>query len=204
MAKRAGESSTEAGAAETRAPAVLQVLPRLVAGGVERGTVDIAAALVRAGWRSLVASSGGPMVQELERAGARHFALPRHSKNPLVMRANIGRLVHLIADRGVDIVHARSRAPAWSAEAAARRAGVHFLTTFHGTYSAGSAPKRLYNAVMTRGERTIAISDFIARHIQDVYRVNPEKIRVVHRGVDIDQFDLLEGPPSYLPLYNRK
>ena len=189
MAKRAGESSTEAGAAETRTPAVLQVLPRLVAGGVERGTVDIAAALVKAGWRSLVASSGGPMVRELERAGARHFALPLHSKNPLVMRANAGRFFDLIGDHGVDIVHARSRAPAWSAEAAARRAGAHFVTTFHGTYSAGSAFKRLYNAVMVRGERTIAISDFIAGHIQDAYRVKPDKIRVVHRGVDIDQFD---------------
>lgn len=184
-----GETSIEAGAAETGPPAVLQVLPRLVAGGVERGTVDIAAALVEAGWRSLVASSGGPMVRALERVGARHFALPLHSKNPLVMRANVGRLFDLIGDHGVDIVHARSRAPAWSAEAAARRAGAHFVTTFHGTYSAASAIKRLYNAVMVRGERTIAISDFIAAHIQATYHVNPEKIRVIHRGVDVGRFD---------------
>ncbi|MEE8559215.1 MAG: glycosyltransferase family 4 protein [Alphaproteobacteria bacterium] len=189
MAKGTGKASIEKGAAGTRPPAVLQVLPHLVTGGVERGTVDIAAALIKAGWRSLVASNGGPMVRELERAGARHFTLPLHSKNPFIMRANSGRLFALIGDHGVDIVHARSRAPAWSAKAAARRAGAHFLTTFHGAYSTGSAPKRLYNAVMTRGERTIAISDFIARHIQDSYRVNPEKIRVVHRGVDIDQFD---------------
>ncbi len=168
---------------------VLQVLPRLVTGGVERGTADVARALVDAGWTSLVVSAGGPMVHELDRAGVRHFTLPLASKNPLVMAMNITRLDALIRENGVDIVHARSRAPAWSAAAAARRTGAHFVTSFHGTYSAPSGIKRFYNRVMTRGKRVIAISNFIAGHIEKVYGVGPERVRVVHRGVDIDLFD---------------
>ncbi len=172
------------------APTVLQVLPALgVAGGVERGTVDVAKALVAAGWRAVVASAGGPLVRELERAGATHVTLPLASKSPVVMMKNVGRLRTVIAEHGIDIVHARSRAPAWSAEAAAKRSGAHFLTTFHGTYSAGQPVKRLYNAVMTRGELVIAISDFIAEHMIATYNTDPGKIRVIHRGVDIHQFD---------------
>src|SRR5437016_2813804 len=117
------------------APAVLQVLPALDTGGAERSAVDVAAALVRQGWRAVVASRGGPMQRELERAGAVHEAVPVDSKNPWVMRANIARLVALIDRHGVALVHARSRAPAWSARAAARRRGLPFVTTFHGTYN---------------------------------------------------------------------
>ncbi len=173
-----------------RRPVVLQVLPSLVTGGVERGTIDVAAALAEAGWTALVASSGGHMQRELDRAGVKHIQLPVHSKNPWVMRANIGRLEQVIAENGVDIVHARSRAPAWSAFLAAQRAGVHFLTTFHGTYTLGPMGlKKRYNAIMTQGEQVIAISHFIADHIQATYRVDPGRIRVIHRGIDLDKFD---------------
>ena len=177
-------------AAAGRQVTVLQVLPALGAGGgVERGTVEIARAIVEAGGRSLVASAGGIMVHELTRARAEHFPLPVDSKNPLVMRANVGRLERLIAEQSVDIVHARSRAPAWSAWYAARRAGAHFITTFHGTYSAGNPLKRRYNAIMTRGERVIAISSFIAGHIRQIYGVPAARIRVIPRGVDLERFD---------------
>ena len=172
-----------------RRPTVLQVLPALVAGGVERGTVDVAAALAAAGWRSLVASAGGPMTRELERAGATHFTLPLASKNPFVMRANVGRLAALIREHDVDIVHARSRAPAWSARAAARRTGVHFLTTFHNAYGGKSWLKRRYNAVMARGELVIANSNFVAEHAAATYGVERERLRVIHRGVDVTRFD---------------
>jgi glycosyltransferase involved in cell wall biosynthesis len=168
---------------------VLQVVPRLVSGGVERGTVEIAAALAAAGWKAVVVSEGGPMVREIERAGGIHVALPLASKNPLVMHANIGRLANIIREHGIDIVHARSRAPAWSAWAAVRRTGVHFVTTFHNAYGAENAVKRLYNSVMARGEVVIAISDFVAEHVASVYGVPRERIRVVHRGVDIKRFD---------------
>lgn len=173
-----------------RQPVVLQVLPALVTGGVERGTVEIANALVAAGWGSIVVSSGGPLVREVTRGGGLHIELPVNSKNPIVMRRNVARLEKIIRQHGVDIVHARSRAPAWSALAAANRVGCHFVTTFHGTYNLGMGGlKQKYNAVMTRGERVIAISDFIARHIESTYGLDPDRIRIIPRGVDLTKFD---------------
>ncbi|MDR3436977.1 MAG: glycosyltransferase family 4 protein [Telmatospirillum sp.] len=184
------EEKTPSAVPPGRQNVVLQVLPSLVTGGVERGTIDLAGALVEAGWTALVASNGGHMVRELDRLGVKHIQLPLHSKNPLVMRANVGRLEDVIQSYGVDIVHARSRAPAWSAYYAAKNSGTHFLTTFHGTYNLGLLGlKNAYNAIMTKGERVIAISHFIADHIQAVYKTNPSKIRVVHRGVDLSRFD---------------
>ncbi len=175
--------------AETRRPGVLQVLPSLGIGGVERGTVDLAAALVAHGWRAVVASSGGPLVREIERAGAIHVQLPLASKNPFTMRANVARLETAIARHDIDIIHARSRAPAWSARAAARHAGVRFVTTFHNAYGAGSWLKRRYNAVMAAGDRVIAISSFVGRHVAATYDVPAERLRVVPRGIDTARFD---------------
>jgi glycosyltransferase involved in cell wall biosynthesis len=183
------ETSTAVPAAGTRPPAVLQVLPRLVTGGVERGTVEVAAALVAGGWKAVVASAGGPMVREVERAGAQHVELPLASKNPLTMRRNVERLVRLIRQERIDIVHARSRAPAWSALAAARRTGCHFVTTFHNAYGGESWFKRRYNAVMAAGERVIAISRFVAAHAAATYGVPEEKLRIIERGVDFNRFD---------------
>ncbi|MEE8445414.1 MAG: glycosyltransferase family 4 protein [Alphaproteobacteria bacterium] len=167
----------------------MQVLPSLVGGGVERGTVEIASALDEAGWTAIVVSSGGPMVHELKRVGATHIQLPVHSKNPFVMRKNAGRLAMLIEQYRVDIVHARSRAPAWSAKAAANRTGAHLVTTVHGTYSLDLPFKRLYNSVMTRGDRVIAISEFSARYATENYKIDPDRLRLVYRGVDVKIFD---------------
>jgi len=129
------------------------------------------------------------MEYELRRVGAIHLKLPLASKNPLVMYRNVGRLIGLIQAHDVDIVHARSRAPAWSAAAAARRTGRHFITTFHGTYNFSNRIKRRYNAIMTKGERVIANSDFIGQHIRDNYTVDPARIRVIRRGIDLNLFD---------------
>lgn len=171
-------------------PTVLQVLPRLGAGGVERGTVDLARHLVQQGWCALVASAGGPLEAELTRAGGVHLSLPLATKNPLGMWWNIGRLARLIRQHGVDIVHARSRAPAWSAREAAARANVRFVTTFHGVYSGWDRPwKRRYSQILASGERVIAISEFVARHLREAYAVTPDRLRVVHRGVDLVEFD---------------
>src|SRR6202790_2166386 len=115
-------------------PAVLQIVPSLVSGGAERGTIELAGALVEAGWASYVASNGGPLERDALRAGATHLNLPLASKNPLVMRRNTVTLVGLIRRLGIDVVHARSRAPAWSAWWAARSTGRHFVTTFHNAY----------------------------------------------------------------------
>lgn len=189
QAKLADLASTPAKApARSGRPVVLQVLPSLDTGGVERGTVDIAAAVVKSGGTAIVVSSGGLMVRELERTGARHIAMPVHSKNPLVMWQNVSRLVRLIEKHDVDIVHVRSRAPAWSAYYAAKRTRRAFVTTFHGTYSHTNIFKRAYNRIMLRGDRVIAISHFIADHIRDVYRVEGPQIRVIHRGIDLDLF----------------
>lgn len=170
-------------------PTVLQVLPALVSGGVERGTIDVARALVEAGWRSIVVSRGGPMVHELERIGARHVTMPVHSKNPLVWRSNFDRMVDLIWREGVDLVHARSRIPAWIAWRAARRNGVPFVTTFHQRPAARTALKRLYNSVMVRGDRVIAISHYIAERLVADYGLDPARLRVIQRGVDLSLFD---------------
>lgn len=175
--------------AEASRPTVLQVLPALVQGGVERTAVDISGAVVKAGGRAIVVSAGGPMVHEVTRARAEHIILPVDSKNPFVMYANVAKLVRIIIENKVDIVHARSRAPAWSAWAAARRTGISFITTFHGTYSLGGHLKRRYNAIMIRGQRVIANSSFIAGHIRRNYGVEAAKLKIIHRGVDLERFD---------------
>jgi glycosyltransferase involved in cell wall biosynthesis len=169
-------------------PVVLQVLPSLVTGGAERGAIDVAIALAEAGGTPIVASSGGPMVRELNRAGVAHVTLPLASKNPLVIRANIARLTALIAERRVDIVHARSRAPAWSAWAACRRTRTPFTTTVHAAYAFSNPLKKLYNAVMARGRPVIAISDFIAAHVVETYGVDPGHIRMIPRGIDLARY----------------
>lgn len=171
-----------------RAPVVLQVVPTLVTGGAERGCIDMALALQEAGGTPLVASQGGPMVRELDRAGIRHIVLPLASKNPLTIRRNARRLEKIIAEHRVDIVHARSRAPAWSAWLACRATGARYMTTFHAPYNFGNALKRWYNSVMARGERVIAISDFVRAHILDNYDTDPARIRTIHRGIDPDVF----------------
>jgi glycosyltransferase involved in cell wall biosynthesis len=174
---------------EGRPPAVLQVIPGLVSGGVERGTVDVAGALVAAGWTAYVASSGGPMEHQLTRVGAHHLTLPVASKNPLVMRRNAAALVEIIRRQKIDIVHARSRAPAWSAWWAARATRRRFVTTFHNAYDIGLPLKRWYNSVMATGERVIAISHFVGDHAASVYGVGDDRLRVIPRGVDLGQFD---------------
>ena len=169
---------------------ILQVLPALGgSGGVERGTVEVAGCITKHGWRSLVASNGGERVYQLKRAGAEHFELPLHSKNPLTMYANITRLARLIRTENIDLVHVRSRAPAWSVYFACKRTGAGYVTTFHGTYGAKGGLKRIYNSVMAKGERVIAISGFIAGHLKQLYGAAGSKIRFIHRGVDIETFD---------------
>jgi glycosyltransferase involved in cell wall biosynthesis len=170
-------------------PTVLQVLPALQSGGVERGTVEMVQAIVAAGGRALVASAGGAMVARVERAGGTHVRLNLASKNPLTIWRNSRRLIQLIRRERIDIVHARSRAPAWSAWLACRRTGVHFVTTWHGSYSENLPLKRRYNAVMARGEIVIAISHHIAAELIRRHAVPPDRVRVIPRGVDPAVFD---------------
>jgi glycosyltransferase involved in cell wall biosynthesis len=170
-------------------PVVLQILPSLVTGGAERGTIEIAGAIVADGGTAIVASEGGPMENDLRRAGGLHLKLPAASKNPVVMYRNIARLEQIIAAYNVDIVHVRSRAPAWSAKIACQRTGRHFITTFHAPYNFSNALKKRYNQVMAEGERVIAISEFIAQHVRQHYSVDRARLRVIRRGIDIARFD---------------
>lgn len=152
--------------------------------------MDVARALVEAGGRAIVASSGGPMVHELERAGATHVTLPLDSKAPWQILANKGALMKVAQQHGVHVIHARSRAPAWSALWAARALGLPFVTTYHGTYTEDPFGfKRRYNRVMAKGDRVIAISQFIAAHIMQRHPVPPHRLRVIPRGIDLARFD---------------
>ena len=173
----------------SESPVVLQVLPSLITGGVERGTVEIAQAIAEAEATALVASAGGPLVRQIERAGGFHITLPLTTKNPLRIWRNAAALEALIRDRKVSLVHARSRAPAWSAWLACRRTGVPFVTTYHGTYDEGLPFKRRYNSVMARGRVVIAASHFIAGLVAERYGVDPTCIRVIPRGVDLAVYD---------------
>ena len=170
-------------------PVILQVLPHMGSGGVPRGVIDIASAQVEAGWTAMVASEGGYGVHELRRVGARHFEIPLATKNPFAVYRNIRKIQSIVIHQGVNLIHARSRAPAWSGYYAAKAAKIPFVTTFHGTYGHANRLKRRYNEVMTRGDAVIAISEHIAGHIRRVYGVTDDRVRVVYRGIDTDLFE---------------
>jgi glycosyltransferase involved in cell wall biosynthesis len=165
------------------------VTPRLDGGGVEAVTLDVARAVAMAGAGSLVASRGGALEPQLRASGARLLSLPVHAKTPWTILANAVRLSGLIRREAVSLVHVRSRAPAFSALIAGRLAGVPVIATYHGVYSARSALKRWYNAVMTRGEITIANSEFTRRHVLARHHAAPERVVVIAEGVDTDVFD---------------
>lgn len=170
---------------------VLQVLPELGQGGVELGTIEIASELQKRGIENYVASEGGRMEYNLERIKVKHFTLPLKTKNIFKMYLNSLRLARIIKKYGITIVHARSRAPAWSAYWAAKRCGVHFVTTFHGTYGLGPwGIKKFYNKIMTYGERVIAISNHIKQHILKNYKTDESKIRLIHRCVNMENFNV--------------
>mgnify|MGYP004609405371 FL=1 len=176
---------------ENKKIVVLQVLPELGQGGVELGTIEIASELQKQGIENYVASEGGRMEYNLERIKVKHFTLPLKTKNIFKMYLNSLRLAKIIKKYGITIVHARSRAPAWSAYWAAKRCGVHFVTTFHGTYGLGPwGIKKFYNKIMTYGERVIAISNHIKQHILKNYKTDESKIRLIHRCVNMENFNV--------------
>ena len=170
-------------------PTILQIIPRLDAGGAELSVVEIAGAIARAGGRALVLAEPGRLTADVAAAGGEIVPFPAATKNPLRLLANARRIADIAAREGVHLIHARSRAPAWSALMAARRARVPFVTTYHGAYGESNRLKRLYNSVMARGDVVIANSRFTAGLIASRYATPPERIAVIHRGVDIAAFD---------------
>jgi glycosyltransferase involved in cell wall biosynthesis len=168
---------------------LLQVVPALDTGGVERTALDVAAAVIAAGGRAIVASSGGRLEPDLVRRGAEVVRIPARSKNPFVIAANALTLKAIIARERVSLVHARSRAPAFSALWAARASGAPFVTTYAGIYNAGSPLKRWYNGVMARGDLVIANSAFTRAHVLAQHGTEPAKVVAIPRGIDLAAFD---------------
>lgn len=174
---------------------VLQLLPELQVGGVEQGTLEIASALVRAGHRALVVSAGGRMVPALEVTGAQHFALPIGRKR-LSTLLLVRKLRELCEREQVDIMHARSRLPAWIGHLALRQLPParrpRWMTTVHGPYTVNG-----YSRIMVSGERVIAISGFIRDYIQSAYPdVDAGRITVIPRGVDRARYPHGYTPPA--------
>jgi glycosyltransferase involved in cell wall biosynthesis len=170
-------------------PTILQIIPELDTGGAELSAVEIAEALAQVGATSLVATEGGRLETRVRDAGAEIIRFSAATKNPLRMFTNIGALEKLIHERKIDLVHARSRAPAWSAFGATRRQRLPFVTTYHGAYNEKGRLKNLYNSVMARSDIVIANSGFTADLVRKRYDTPEARIRIIHRGVDCDRFD---------------
>jgi glycosyltransferase involved in cell wall biosynthesis len=172
---------------------VLQVLPALNTGGVEDGTVAVAEALAQAGHSSFIASAGGHKVHQAISLGAKHFTLPLNKKSPLLFFKMISELANIIRRENIDIIHARSRWPAWCAYFAAKRCGIPYMTTFHGAHKSNNVFKSLYNSIMVRARHTIAVSHFMNDHIRNTYsktlQLYDTTLHVIPRGIDPIRFD---------------
>ena len=171
---------------------VLQVIPKLGYGGAETGCYDIAHYLPENNCGSYIVTSGGELLKFIDKKKVKIIKLPVHSKNPLIIFINFLALIFIILINNISIVHARSRAPAWSCLLAAKITGRKFVTTFHGTYNFNSKIKKFYNSVMVRSDLIIAGSNFIFSHIKENYTkyLNAKKkLLVIFRGINVDYFD---------------
>jgi glycosyltransferase involved in cell wall biosynthesis len=171
---------------------VLQVIPKLGYGGAETGCYDIAHYLTENNCKSFIVTSGGELLKFVDRKKVKIFRLPVQSKNPLLILINAFILIGIILVYNISLVHARSRAPAWSCLLATKITGRKFVTTFHGTYNFKNNIKKIYNSVMTRSHLIIAGSNFIFSHIKQNYSKylnDKKKLMVIFRGINIDYFD---------------
>jgi len=171
---------------------ILQVIPRLGYGGAETGCYDIAHYLPENNCKSFIVTSGGELLKFVDRKKVKLIRLPVHSKNPLIIFLNAIALVGIILFFNISIVHARSRAPAWSCLIATKLTRRKFVTTFHGTYNFKGKIKKFYNSVMVRSDLIIAGSNFIFSHIKNNYSEflkSTKKFLVIFRGINIDYFD---------------
>ena len=171
---------------------VLQVIPKLGYGGAETGCYDVAHYLSENNCKSFIVTSGGELTKFIDKEKVKLIKLPVYSKNPLIILFNIIALIFIIFIYNISIVHARSRAPAWSCFFATKIMGRKFVTTFHGTYNFNSKIKRFYNSIMVKSNLVIAGSNFIFSHIKDNYSdyLNDKiKLLVIFRGINVDYFD---------------
>ena len=171
---------------------VLQVIPKLGYGGAETGCFDIAHYLPENNCESFIVTSGGELLKFVDKKKVKIFKLPVQSKNPLLIFINSIILIGIILLNNISIVHARSRAPAWSCLIASKITGRKFVTTFHGTYNFKTNLKKFYNSVMVRSDLIIAGSNFIFSHIKENYSMylnSKKKFLVIFRGINVDYFD---------------
>lgn len=177
---------------------VLQILPSLTSGGIERGVVEMNNYLVKNGYNSIVLSSGGKMVYQVEQGGGKHITLNVATKNPLKMWSNISKIKKIIIENNVDVVDVKSRAPAWSAYFACKRAKCPLITSIHGNYSISKFPisifKKLYNSSMVKGDYIVCVSNYVKDYAFKNYKKFKEKyannkVKIIHRGVDIKVFN---------------
>ena len=168
---------------------ILQIVPELEAGGVERTTVDIAAAIVAGGGKAIVVSQGGRLEGELAQTGAELIKLPVASKNPAKILRNASALERILRERHISIIHARSRAPAWSAYFAARATRTPFITTYAGSYKHTGPFKKFYNSIMASGDIVIANSQYTADQIAAAYKIKASKLIIIPRGSDFAALD---------------
>lgn len=169
-------------------PTILQIIPHLEAGGAEVTTLEVTEAIVKGGGRALVLSGGGRLEARVAAVGGEIVAFPAATKNPACILWNARALKKIAVREKVDLLHARSRAPAWSALLAARSLGLPFVTTFHGAYKEGGRLKNLYNGVMARSDIVIANSEYTARSIRSRYGAPESRLAVIYRGVDVRRF----------------
>jgi glycosyltransferase involved in cell wall biosynthesis len=171
---------------------VLQVIPKLGYGGAETGCFDIAHYLTENNCKSFIVTSGGELLKFVDKKKVKVFRLPVNSKNPLLILINAIILIGIILINNISIVHARSRAPAWSCLLATKLTGRKFVTTFHGTYNFKNNLKKFYNSIMIRSDLIIAGSNFIFSHIKQNYSEylnDKKKLLVIFRGINVDYFD---------------
>lgn len=169
---------------------ILQLLPTLDVGGVERGVIDLTKGLLRRGHRVTIISAGGALVESLTRLGAAHLTLPVHRKSPWSIWKTIPLVCRVIEETGIDVIHARSRVPAWIGYWASRRTRRPFVTTCHGFYAPHSA-----SSVMTWGRTVVVPSQALGRYLIDRFHVPPERLRVIPRGVDLSEFQFTPPQP---------
>lgn len=168
---------------------ILQIVPKLEIGGVERTTIQTAKILKKNRMIPFVISSGGKMVKNLENENIQHIKLWVNSKNPLIILINAIIIAIIIFIKKIDVIHVRSRAPAWSAWLASKLTGKKLITTFHGLYSGyNNCIKNKYNSIMTKGSKIIVSTNFMKEHILKYYKINKNNIVIIPRGVDIDKF----------------
>ena len=189
---------------------ILQILPSLTSGGIERGVIEVNNYLVKNGYKSLVLSSGGKMVYQVEQGGGKHITLNVATKNPFKMWKNINKIAKIIKDYDVDVVDVKSRAPAWSAYFACKKAHCQLVSSMHGNYSLSSFPfsflKKLYNSSMVRGNYVMCVSNYVKDYAFENYKIFRDKfannkVKIIHRGVDVNVFNpLLEAKERMIRL----